>query len=132
QQSHEQVMEKKVQQVRVLTVEALRQRLSSFEAMKLSEEAQQDLSLELRALCNVYANSKPVRVVDALTPLIVWSNENDSPILNPAFQVLYQRDRDSFWTIGQALLEHEDQRVVDFASQVLEQAEYTEEQAISD
>src|SRR5204862_6121969 len=38
----------------------------------------------------------------------------------------------SFWTIGQALLEHEDQRVVDFASQVLEQAEYTEEQAISD
>ena len=82
QQRQKQVLEQKAEQMSLLSVDELHHRLSSFEAIILSQEAQQDLSLELQALCKVYVNSQPITVVEALTPLIVWLNENDSPILN--------------------------------------------------
>jgi len=127
----EQAVDLKIREMDGLIVDELHSRLSAYEVLPLSQEGQHALSLELQALCKLYAQSIPMRVVEALTPLIVWTQGNDSQVLNQVFQTLYWEDRESFWLISETLLEYEDQLVVDFASQVLEQAEYTEEQNTS-
>jgi acyl carrier protein len=126
-QEREETLKKKIEEVRHLETDALRQRQSVFEAVTLSEEVQRELVLELQAICRSHAMSRPARVVEALTPLIIWHTENESSVLSQAFQSLYWRERAGFWNVAQSLLEDEDQRVIDFANQVLEQAEHIEE-----
>ncbi len=126
-QQQEKILEKKIEEVRHLETNALQQRLSIFENLTSSEEAGHELVLELQAICRTHAVSQPNRVVETLTPLIIWHNENEISVLSQSFQSLHWRERDSFWNVAQLLLEHEDQRIIDFASQVLEQAEYIEE-----
>ncbi len=130
-EKEQQALEKKVREFSKLGTHELRQRLSVFQALTLSEQAKDELSLDLQAICRAYAASQPARAIEALTPLIIWHNENDSSALSQAFQTLHWRDQDSFWSVAEKLLEHNDQRIIDFASQVFEQAEYAEEQIVS-
>ena len=97
----------------------------------LSEQARQDLALDVQSLCRISREKGFGFVVKALMPLILWSSENDSSELILAFQGMYWWDRDSFWEAAEALLDQDEQPVIDFASQLLEHAEYREEQAFS-
>ena len=126
-QQREETLAQRIEDVRHLETDALRQRQSVFETITLSEEAQRELVLELQAICRLHGLSQPARVVEALIPLIIWHNENENSVLSQAFQSLYWRERDTFWNVAQSLLEQEDQRIIDFANQVLEQAEHIEE-----
>ncbi|MBN1145737.1 MAG: acyl carrier protein [Anaerolineales bacterium] len=111
--------------------DSLHRHFSIYEVVTLSEQARQDLALDVQSLCQISREKGFGFIVNALTPLILWSSENDSPELSLAFQGMYWRDRDSFWEAAEALLEHDEQPVIDFASQLLEQAEYREEQTFS-
>ena len=130
-QEREQSIEKKVEEVTGLEINNLQQKLSAFEIATLSEESRRELVLYLQACCRVYADSQSSRIAQAFVPLIVWHSENDSPALSQAFQSLYWLERDGFWSVAASLLEQDDQRLIDFGSQVLEQAEYQEDQGYS-
>jgi acyl carrier protein len=126
QASREQAVDRRAMELADHGVDAIQQRLTPFEDESLPESMRSDLTVELQALCRLYATTQPARIIQALAPLIIWHHERDSTVVNQAFASLRWLDRDAFWLVAQEMLEHEDQRIVDFASQALEQAEADE------
>ena len=110
-----------------LTPEALSDRFEFHQRAPLTAAAQSELELDVRALCHAYKD-RPALLAQVLAPLAIWHDSHDSPALLQAVDSLHQRDRDMFWRLAQALLEHPDQRVVDMVGEAVEHAERAEEQ----
>lgn len=121
----------RIEELTGLGQKALTERLSEYETVTLTEQTQHSLESELQAMLRAFADTQLKLLVDIVAPAIRWHSNHDSHVLGQAFDTIYWRERDKVWTLATSLLQQNDQRVVDFGSQLLERIEYLESTGMS-
>jgi acyl carrier protein len=126
-QGHDDEIDARSEELSTLKIEALTNRLSEYESKALPEPLQKELAIELQGLLHAFTDSNLKFLIEVLEPAIKWHSDHDSQMLAQAFDAFYWHEPGRSWTLANEMLQHKDQRVVDFASQLLEQMEVAEE-----